>query len=138
MTRRIPRKGQAALSLVFLIGGIIILIGVTVAFLTVSFINSGFGLQASDRARATASAGVYDAMMQLVRQGTFSAATPYTVPVGSYSASVTVTQGAPIAGEVTILSKASVSFHERDIQAVAAVNATTGLINILSWKDLTL
>ena len=52
---RDPRRGQATLSLVFLVGGIVILIGVTLSVLVISLINSGYGFQAANRALARAS-----------------------------------------------------------------------------------
>lgn len=127
-------SGQAALSLVFLIGILIISMGAGLAFLSSSFLNSGYGFQAANRALAVALAGVEDALMQLARNKDFSAASAYTVPVGSDSASVTVTQGSPVSGQATISSSALVSFRQRKIQAVVSIDSTTGKVSVLSWQ----
>ena len=49
-----PQRSQTALSLVFLIGGIIVLVGVTLSYLVISFTNASFGFQAANRALTTA------------------------------------------------------------------------------------
>ncbi len=90
------KRGQAALSFVFLVGIIILSIGVTVAFLAASFLNSGYGFQAGNKAMALASAGIEDALIKLVRNKDFSSVSPYSVPIGNDSASVTINQNSPI------------------------------------------
>ncbi len=131
------RRGQAALSLVFLIGGIIILVGVSLTFIVVSFIGSNYGFQMSNRALAAASGGANDAVIKLLRDKDFSSA-GYTVTIGSDSAAVAVTQNSPIAGQAKIISTGTASSYQRKIQAVAAVNATTGQVQLVSWEQLTL
>ncbi|MFH0890631.1 MAG: hypothetical protein V1856_01210 [Candidatus Liptonbacteria bacterium] len=111
--------------------------GVSMAFLVVSFINSGFGFQAANQALAAASAGASDAMMQLNRNKDF-ATTGYTVPVNSYSASVTVSQNTPSVGQATIISESTVSRRKRKIQAVISVSSSTGRIDVVSWQQLNL
>ena len=130
--------GQATLSLVFLIGGIIILVGVSLSFLVISFISSGYGYQASNRALGAATGGVEDALLRLVRDTDLTALTPYEVPLDSYTANVTVTQDSPVAGLVTILSYATVAGYQRRIQAVVAVDSDTGQVSLISWDQLTL
>src|SRR3990167_1538137 len=101
-----PNGGQAVLSFVFLIGVIIISIGATLAFLAASFLSSGYGFQAANRALALASAGVEDGLMQLARNKDFLPEAPYSVPVGNDSASVTINQNTPASGQATIVSSA--------------------------------
>lgn len=136
----LPTKhhGQAALSFVILIGVIIISIGATLAFLAASFLSSGYGFQAANRALAVASAGAEDGLMQLVRNKDFSAVTPYPVPIGSDSASVTVAQNSPVSGQATVLSSATVSFRQRKIQVIVSVNGITSKVDVVSWGLLTL
>lgn len=124
------RRGQATLSFVILVGGIVALIGITVAFLATSFLNVGFGFDAGERALAVARAGNDDAMLRLVRDKNF--ASSYDVPVGAYTASVVVTQGAPAAGQATIVSSASVAARGKKIQTVVSVSATTGQVTLVS------
>lgn len=113
-------------------------IGVSLTFVVLSFITSGYGFQSSNRALAVAAAGVDDAIIKLVRNKDFSAASPYDVPVGTYTASVTVAQNTPVSGQATIVSTAAVAAYKRKIQAVVAVNPTTGQVHLISWDQLTL
>jgi hypothetical protein len=122
---------------VFVIGTIIVLAGVTLAFVVVSFINSGLGFQSANRALSVATAGVGDALLTLDRDKDFSSA-GYSVPVGAFSANVTVVQNAPSAGRATIVSDAVVLARERKIRVVVAIDPTTGEANPISWNQLTL
>jgi len=62
--------GQAALSLVLLVGGTVVLIAATLFFLVLSFINSTFGFQAANQAWGLALSGANDALLQLSRNPT--------------------------------------------------------------------
>jgi uncharacterized protein (UPF0333 family) len=128
-------KGQAFLALVFLIGAIVIIVGVLIAFFANSSVDTGYGLSAAASAEAAATSGAQDAMLQLNRNATF-ASSGYTLPVGSSSATVTVTQGSPSTGYVTILSVASVSNHVKKIQVVLYENASTTQMTTVSWADV--
>ena len=131
-------KGQAALSFVFIVGVIVLSIALTVAFLAASFLNSGYGYQTAKRAMAVASAGAEDALIKLARNKDFSSVSSYSVPVGSDSASVTVTQNSPVAGQAKIISSATAFFQQRKIQVVVSVDSNTGQISLISWQLLTL
>ncbi|MBI4085509.1 MAG: hypothetical protein HY432_03340 [Candidatus Liptonbacteria bacterium] len=131
------RKGQSALSFVILVGLITLSMGVTIALLSSGFINSGYGFQAANHAIALAYAGAEDALMKLARNKDFSSPSAYSVPVGSESASVTVTQNSPTSGKATIVSTASYSFWQRKVQTIVSVNSTTSEINVISWQFLT-
>ncbi len=111
--------------------------GLSMAFLVVTFVNSGFGFQAANQAAAAASAGANDAIMQLNRNKDF-ASVGYTVPVNGASATVTVSQNTPVAGQVTIISEAGVSQRKRKIRAIMSVSSSTGQVDMLSWQQLTL
>lgn len=126
------RTGQAVLSLIFLMGGIMVMVGLTLAFIATSFVNSAYGFQASQRAQAVASSGIYDALMRLARDKDFSDA-DYSVPLGDDSASVTVTQDSPVVGQATIVSIATVSRRKRQVRAVVSRNASTSRIVVVSW-----
>jgi uncharacterized protein (UPF0333 family) len=131
----ISRRGQAALSFVFLIGIVTLSIGVTVALLAASFLNSGYGFQAANKAMALATAGAED---ELARNKDFSSISPYSVPIDTYSASVTVNQDSPAAGQARIISAATSFFQQKRIQVIVSINDTTGEISITSWQPLVL
>ncbi len=132
-----PRNGQAFLSLVFLIGAIIAIVGILVAFLAASFVDTGYGLSASVEAQNAAQSGVQDAMLQLGRNPIpwVPSPDPYTLAVGSSTATVTVTQNSPSAGEVTVLSAATVANRTRKIQVVLENNASTSQWSVISWQQ---
>ena len=85
-----------------------------------------------------ASAGAEDALMRLARNKDFSSVSSYSVPVGSDSASVTVNQNSPVAGQAKIVSSATVFFQQRKLQVIVSVDSTTGQISLVSWQLLTL
>jgi hypothetical protein len=134
-------SGQTALSLIFVIGGIIVLFSATLAFLALSFLNSTYGFQAANRAAALAEGGVDDAMLQLARDREFESGgycVPYHEDVGSCPsdhAQVTATQNTPGIGQVTVVSEAVVRRYRRKVQAVFAVNASTSLVRLISQEQ---
>ena len=130
------RIGQTFLALVFLIGGIIALAGITLAFLATSFIDSSYGFQASIKAETVANSGVQDALLQLDRNPAFSNIGGYFLPVGSSTATVTVTQGSPSANFITILSTATVSGHTKKINVVVSESTTTAQMSIVSQQEI--
>ncbi len=125
-------RGQVALSLIFLIGGLVIMGAVSLAFMILTFINSGYGYRASNQALSAAQAGVNDAVLLLERNKSYAGT--YALTVGSSSASVTVTQNAS-SGQATVLSTASVSRYTRKLQAVISVDPSTGQVDLLSWAE---
>lgn len=133
------KKGQAFLALTFFIGGILVVAGILIAFITISYVDTGYGIAASAKAEEAATAGAEDALLQLDRNAAFSTAVsgPYTVSsASSTTATVTVTQGSPSAGLVTILSVATVSAHAKKISVVVSENASTGQVGVVSWTDI--
>jgi len=128
------KRGQTFLALVFLIGGVVILIGLTLVFLANTFVDTGYGYQASIQAEAVAASGVRDALLLLGRISGASLPGSYTVPVGSSTATVTITQNSPSAGLITVLSTATVSNRARKISVVAAIDASTGQVSVISWQ----
>jgi hypothetical protein len=133
------RRGQAALSLVFLIGGIALLVSITLSLVAINFLNSTFAFQSANKAMAEAMGGASDAILQLIRNPQFASG-GYQVCLDftnctANSANVTVTQGS---GQATIVSTATVSASQRKIQAVASIDPATGKINVASLTILTI
>ena len=134
----LPLTGQAALSLVFLIGGIILFIGANLAFLVFAFISSTYGFRAQNRAFVLAYGGITDGMEQLVRNKDFSNAGGYSVSYGTDSTTVIVNQNTPSAGFATITADAIIFGRERKLQGVASINSTTGEVHLISFSQLSL
>ncbi len=130
----VMRPGQAFLSLVILIGVIVVLIGVTLAFLATSFVDTGYGYQASVQAEAVATSGAQDGLLRLDR-GDLTYPASYNLSVGSNTAAVTITKDSPSAGYFTVLSTATVSNRTRKVSVVAAYNASTSQIAVTSWQN---
>lgn len=129
------KKGQSLIALVILIGTLAVLIGTTIAFLSNSYVDSSYGYSALVKADAAATAGAQDALLHLNRNVSFSSIGGYTIPVGSSTATVTVTPSST-PGLVTILSVATVSNRTRSISVVASVSTTTNQVNIVSWQTI--
>lgn len=129
------KRAQAFLSLVFVIGGIVAVIGVLLAFLANTFIDTGYGYQASATAEAVATSGAEDALLQLDRNASFSSS-GYSLAVGSSTATVVVTNNAAATGAVTVLSTASVSNRTRKVQVVLSETTSTGQLTITSWQEI--
>lgn len=137
-----PRRGQAALSLVFLIGGIALLVSVTIAVIAISFLNSTFAFQSANRAYANATSGAQDALLKLARNDRFSDLTGYEVPYVasgciSNCAFVTVDQ-VDVGKQVEIISTATVFASTRKIKVVAAIDQNNGEVSVSSWTNLEL
>ncbi len=128
--------GQAFLSTILLIGGVMIVIAATVAVLAATFVDSGYGLQASEKAEAVATAGVNDAFLRLVRNTSFTSG-GYSVTVPNGTATVSVMQGSgSAAGLDTVFSAATVSGRTRKINAVFGISSSTGQVVSISWQDV--
>ncbi len=136
-------RAQSALSTIFLIGGVIVLFGVSMAMISLSFANSTLGFRAANQALATADGGVRDAELQLLRNKDFSNTSGYcvpyyaTLPCPQGYAQVTVTPNSPITGETTVVSSASVGNRQRKIQGVYSVSPV-GLVVPLTIQELSL
>jgi len=130
-------RGQSALAVTLVIGGIAILIGVTLAILAISFLNSAFGFQNANRAQAIAMSGISDAMVQFVRNKDFPSSS-YCVPLGCgvNSATVTITQHSPTVSQATVSSTAAILNYTKRLQAIISIDQTTGLVTLFSLTSL--
>jgi hypothetical protein len=131
-TARENAAGQAFLSTVLLIGGIMIVIAAAVAVLAATVLDSGYGLRASNKAESVATAGVNDAFLRLIRTSSFSSG-GYTVTVPEGSAAVSVTQSG---GAATVLSSATIGVRTRKISAMFSISSSTGQVMLVLWQDV--
>lgn len=127
-------KGQTALTLVFLVGSIAILVGATLAFIATNLTNSSLGFKISEQVIAAAASGIYDALLQLVRNYNFSS-NGYTIVIGGANVDVSVSQGG---GTATIISTATFKGYQRKIEAIVKIDSLTKAINLVSWRELTI
>jgi hypothetical protein len=129
-------RGQSLLALVILIGGIVFAVGIALALITAAFVNSTYGYQTSEQAEAVATAGAEDALLQITRNNQFSTSGSYSLPVGSSTATISVTQNSPSTGLDTVISQATAGLRIRKIQVVVSINPATGQSSIVSWNEV--
>ena len=135
--------GQAAISLVFLVGGTVLLIGVTLTFLVVSFINTTFAYRAANRALGVAIAGVNDALLQLSRnRGAFlGVSCEYDLKVGDVDYThITVANRGGLCGQVPpgsaqIVSESTVLGRTRRVEVTVFIDRSTGKIAVTQIKQ---
>ncbi|MEK7507858.1 MAG: hypothetical protein AAB602_02115 [Patescibacteria group bacterium] len=125
-------SGQTVLPLVLLMGGLIVLSAITMAFLSRSFLASSYGFQISEKAKAVAASGAYDALIRLTRNKDLSGA--YSLPLGTYSADVSITQDSPVPGQAAITSVSAISGRQRKVSVVVSRSPSTGQIILTYWK----
>jgi hypothetical protein len=136
-----PRKGIASLPVILLLGGIIIEIAVTGAFLLFYLNNSIYGTKISNEALITAQAGVDDAVLKIILNklcpdaGCLPSPPTYSVTVGRGTANVTIQRNAPSSGKHQITSLGTVLTKQHKLVAVAAVSATSGMVYVESITD---
>ena len=129
------RKGQAVLPLIFMMGGLVVLMSLTLVFLAYTFLESSYGFQISEKAKAVAASGAYDALLRLARNKDLSAPAPgYSLPIGNYSANVSVLQNSPASDQATIISVSTISNRERKVVAIVSRPSLTGEITLVSWS----
>ncbi len=129
------RSGQAFLALTLLISAIVIIVGATIAFITIAFIDSSYGLQAAAQANAAALSGLEDATLNLERYGLSwnpGSSDTYTLGLPAGSATVVFKPNVPFLNFATVDSSAVVENRTQKIQAVFTVDPTTGQVALLS------
>lgn len=136
-------RAQAALSLIFLIGGIALLVSVTLSLVAINFLNSTFAFQSANKAMSLATSGAEDALIQLNRNNSFSSPAGYGIPSGCSAgavdcATVVVNQNTPAANQATIVSTATSFSSERKIQVIVSINPNSGQVSVVSWTVQTL
>ncbi len=127
--------GQATLSFILLVSGVVLEIAVAGSFVAYFMNSAGFGERLSARALAAAQAGIDDAMLQIVRNKEFAAGegASYDFTVGSDSVSVTVTRTTDGAAGVyvfTVTSTGTAGTRERRLVARVVANQITGLTKL--------
>ncbi len=132
------RGGQATLTLAFVVGGTVVLIGATLAFIVISFINSSFAFQSANRALAAAAGGAEDAVLQLVRNKDFLS-TGYCVPAASLPCPDSYAQvviSRLFSSQAVITSRAIIGGSQRRLEIVVVIDPVTYKITVISWRQL--
>ena len=137
------RKRQRAavtLSMTILIGGLVVELGIALAFISYYLAQGGFGLKSSEEAMAAARSGAQDAIMRIVRDINFNPSpNPYTLTIGIGSAQITVCKDTCAGtGKFQIDSLGSVLNKRRQLRAIVSVNSQTGEVRLESEKEVSL
>ncbi len=130
-----PRKcgGQATLSFIILVGGVILEIAIAGSLITYFLGVSGLGDRLSYRALAAAEAGVRDAEVAIARNKDLGAQS-YSFSVGPDTASVVITESTtdPNNNVYTINSTGIASTRQRKLTGTVVVSKTTGAAQVQS------
>lgn len=132
--------GQATLSFVLLIAGIILEVAIAGSIVSYFLSVSGFGERLAARALAAAGAGIEDAKMQIARNKEFAAlgATSYTFTVGSDTAGVTVSRTVDDQNGTylyTVVASGVASSRERRLSATLVVKQVSGAVELTSLVE---
>jgi hypothetical protein len=128
------RYGVAALPTLLMVGGVIIEIAIGVSFLAFVFVRSGLSARLNVEAAAVARAGIQDALLRIARDKNFASG-GYALPVGNYSATVTVTKdndcvGAS-SGRSCITSVGTAFASQKKFEALTVTDNLTGEVRII-------
>lgn len=135
------RRGIAVLPVMILIGAIIVEIAIVGGILAFYGSTSNLAIRASQEALFTARSGVEDALIKIVRNKGFTAATPYAVSVNSgiatTTASITVIVSSTNAAQKIIVATSSVMNRTKTVQAVVNIDSVSGKVDIVSFGEVT-
>ena len=126
---RASQRGVALLPMILVLFGLVAVVGVAIAGISVSENTISSTKDASDKALAIAESGIQDALMKLAR-GTESAS--YSLPVSGGTATITIS-GIP--GTVTITSTGTLNSKSRKISAIVTVDANRKITQT-SWQEI--
>lgn len=140
-------KGIATLPTVLLLGGVIIEIAVTMAFLSYYFITITHGSRLGAEAIEVARAGADEAVLRVVRNKNYSANSPFNFTVSTNPLRVAIVQvcrddilcdGVSDPGKTEILSTATVVNRKARIRILLTVDPSTGLVSVDLVEEKTL
>lgn len=136
------RNQRAAIttSMILLIGGLIVELGIALAVVSYFLTQGGFGLKFSGEALMAARSGVQDALVRIIRDKNFNPSpNPYALSAGRGTAQVTVCKDTCAGtGKFQIDSLGSSFTKRRKIRAVVSVDSQTGEVKLESEKEISL
>ncbi len=132
--------GQATLSFILLVSGVILEVAIAGSFVAYFFSASGYGERVSARALAAARAGVEDAQIQIARNKEYGGGNTvsYSFSVGDDVAEVTVSRTTDSGANTyvyTITAVGTAFTRERRLVATMAVNRTTGVARLQGLSE---
>ncbi len=136
----LKRNGQATLSFILLVSGVILQIAVAGAVVTYFLSSSKFSERLSLRALAAAQAGVRDAEVRISRDNNYASTGSdiYSFPVGSDTVTVTVSRTSDIPDNVYLYTVSSIGtalLRQKKLVGSFAVDQTTGVMSLMSLNE---
>ncbi|HLC99578.1 MAG TPA: hypothetical protein VJC11_01295 [Patescibacteria group bacterium] len=125
------QRGVALLPVILVLFGLVAVVGIAIAAVSVSEGLISVTKDASDEAFVIAESGVQDALMKLARDKDFTSGGGYTLSVSGGTATITVTGSVP--GTKTITSTGTLNSKSRRIQAAVTVDANGKITFGLNW-----
>lgn len=138
--KNLKKAGVAALPTLLLVGGIIMVISISLTTSVYLYINSTQGVNLALRALSVAKSGAYDGLMKIVRDKSL-VSDEYVFSVGSQSATVTICRDSDAcggSGKFKISSVGSALTRRKKIEAIVSVDPTTGLVKLESMLEVAL
>lgn len=138
------RRGQATLSFVLLVSGVIIEIAIAGSVIAFFASGSGLGERLSARALEVAQTGIQDAEVKIARNKelctacTLLAPFTYTFSVGSDSVTLNISRTDDVANNIylyRIESVAVASSRQRKLVALIRTDKTTGVVQFQSLTE---
>lgn len=121
------RGGQATLSFILLVSGLVLEIAIAGTFVTYFFSASALGERLSARAFSVANSGVRDAQMRITRSKDFTGS--FTLQLGSDSSSVSVARAILGSNYVyTITSVGTAGTRQRKFVATITADQVSGAV----------
>ena len=127
----VSQRGVALLPMILVLFGLVAVVGIAIAGISVSESTISSTKDASDEALVIAESGIQDALMKLAR-GTESAG--YSLPVSGGTATITISN---VSETYTINSTGALDgkSQKRKIQVIATVDANRKITQT-SWQEL--
>lgn len=137
--RRIT-DGQATISFVLLISGVILQVAIAGSIVTYFLSSSKFNERLIVRSFIAAETGIRDAQIQISRNVNFveSGTKTYSIPVGGDTSEVSVVRSADNPNSIyvyTITSIGTAFFRKKKLVGVMAAHQTTGLLEFKSISE---
>jgi hypothetical protein len=136
------RTGQATLSFIILIGGVILQVAIAGSVVGYLSTSSRFSERLSARAMAAASAGLRDAQIRISRDRTYGELSDtYSFAVGSDTVEVTVSRVADDSNGVyiyTVSSIGSALARQKRLVGTIFINQANGLLELKSVEEETI
>lgn len=134
------QKAAVTLSMTLLVGGLIVELGIALAFISYYLMQGGFGLKLSEEALAAARSGIEDATIRIVRDGNFNPSpNPYSITIGNGLAQITVCKDICAGtGKFQVDSLGSVLTKRRQVRAIVSVDSQTGEVKMESEREVSL